>query len=371
MNTAVIVVDGVTPALLTGLAWLMPSLIGRTLPFGVRTPAERADAPVIAEQRGRYRWRVALGGAVVIAAGLVLSAVLPASAVPPVVLPALVPLLTVVVWLVAYHRARVAIMAVKRREDWYRGLRQGVVADTSLRTDPERFPWPWSLPALLVCAGTAVAGVLRYPSLPDRLPLHFGSSGVDRWGAKSVGTAFFPVFAQIATTAVILVVTWLAFRSRADLDPARPADSARRHRRFTVRTAVSLLVLAACVNLTMFVGAWAMWHPDQQVSLVLAMLPILAGTVVTLVVAFRTGQGGSRLPEPEGAEPEEDTGVVRRDDDRYWHGFGSLYVNRADPAIFVPKRFGIGWTVNFGNPRGLLVFGLLRSPVVVLPLLLR
>src|SRR5205085_3531870 len=58
MNTAVIVVDGVTPALLTGLAWLMPSLISRTLPFGVRTPAERADAPVIAEQRGRYRWRV-------------------------------------------------------------------------------------------------------------------------------------------------------------------------------------------------------------------------------------------------------------------------------------------------------------------------
>ncbi len=121
----------------------------------------------------------------------------------------------------------------------------------------------------------------------------------------------------------------------------------------------------------MFVGAWAMWHRDQKVSVVLALLPILAGLVVTLVVAFRTGQGGSRLPAPEGAEPEEDTGVVRRDDDRYWHGFGSLYVNRADPAIFVAKRFGIGWTVNFGNPRALLVFGLLLSPVVVLPLLFR
>jgi len=27
-----------------------------------------------------------------------------------------------------------------------------------------------------------------------------------------------------------------------------------------------------------------------------------------------------------------------------------LYVNREDPAFFVEKRFGIGYTINFGNP---------------------
>ena len=29
---------------------------------------------------------------------------------------------------------------------------------------------------------------------------------------------------------------------------------------------------------------------------------------------------------------------------------GIFYSNPDDPALFVPKRFGIGYTLNFGNP---------------------
>jgi uncharacterized membrane protein len=35
--------------------------------------------------------------------------------------------------------------------------------------------------------------------------------------------------------------------------------------------------------------------------------------------------------------------------DRCWRA-GIFYVNRDDPTLFVPKRFGIGYTLNFGNP---------------------
>ncbi|GHE14234.1 DUF5808 domain-containing protein [Streptomyces alanosinicus] len=88
-------------------------------------------------------------------------------------------------------------------------------------------------------------------------------------------------------------------------------------------------------------------------------------------IAVRTGQGGSRLrlPAKDGAVAEESTGMVRRDDDQYWRLLGTVYVNRADPALLVQKRFGIGWTVNFGNPRGVvLLLGLILAPLVV-PLL--
>ena len=54
-----------------------------------------------------------------------------------------------------------------------------------------------------------------------------------------------------------------------------------------------------------------------------------------------------------------------RDDDRYW--YGPFYNNPGDPAVFVPKRFGLGWTVNFGHPRGKLVMiGTLLLPLVLL-----
>lgn len=37
-----------------------------------------------------------------------------------------------------------------------------------------------------------------------------------------------------------------------------------------------------------------------------------------------------------------------RDDDANWK-FGALYFCPKDPAFLVPKRIGIGWTMNFGS----------------------
>ena len=40
---------------------------------------------------------------------------------------------------------------------------------------------------------------------------------------------------------------------------------------------------------------------------------------------------------------------VMRDDDRYYK-LGVFYVNPNDPSVWVPKRFGVGWTFNYGQP---------------------
>ena len=48
------------------------------------------------------------------------------------------------------------------------------------------------------------------------------------------------------------------------------------------------------------------------------------------------------------------TDAVFYDDDRYWYA-GVFYNNPDDPALFVPKRFGLGWTLNFGHPQAKLV----------------
>ncbi|MCW2898049.1 MAG: hypothetical protein JWO67_314 [Streptosporangiaceae bacterium] len=49
------------PIVLIGLLhWLVPSFVPPTLPFGVRIPRDRADAPVIAVWRRRYRYGTAL-----------------------------------------------------------------------------------------------------------------------------------------------------------------------------------------------------------------------------------------------------------------------------------------------------------------------
>ena len=81
-----------------------------------------------------------------------------------------------------------------------------------------------------------------------------------------------------------------------------------------------------------------------------------------MTIAMRMGQGGSRLLPGLAAAPAR-AGVVNRDDDRFWKG-GLFYVNHGDPAILVGKRFGVGWTLNFGNAKAwLLVEGMVLVAV--------
>ena len=41
--------------------------------------------------------------------------------------------------------------------------------------------------------------------------------------------------------------------------------------------------------------------------------------------------------------------TINRNDDRFWK-LGVIYINPEDPALFLEKRFGIGWTMNLGRP---------------------
>jgi uncharacterized membrane protein len=359
MTTEWLMLDVVEPLVILVAAWALPTITRPTLPFGVRVPAARAAEPVIDAQRRAYRWWVVITGGLVLLAGAVVAALtgFPAagSLVSVVVLLACVP---------GYLRARQAILAAKHREDWYRDLHEGVAVDTSLRTEPQHFPWLWTLPALLLLAGTVVLGVLRYPSLPASLAVHFNAHGdPDRVVAKSVGSAFATVFIQAGVTALIVVITALSLRARPDLDAAAPRRTARQHRVFTARTVRAVLLLTALLNLSMLIIAWQVWSGGAHLAVVPVLLPVLAGVVVLLAVGLRVGQLGSRVPAGDG---DEDTGVVQRDDDRYWRG-GVFYVNRNDPSVIVPKRLGYGWTLNFGNPRALW----LLLPVVVLAVVVR
>ena len=86
---------------------------------------------------------------------------------------------------------------------------------------------------------------------------------------------------------------------------------------------------------------------DLALVVFLAVAVVAVGGAVWLMV--RHGQGGA-LREGAADQPLAD-GLA---DDSRWI-WGVLYVNRDDPSIFVEKRFGVGYTVNFGNPKAVML----------------
>jgi uncharacterized membrane protein len=49
--------------------------------------------------------------------------------------------------------------------------------------------------------------------------------------------------------------------------------------------------------------------------------------------------------------------------DKNWK-WGVFYVNPDDPKVWVPKRYGVGYTLNFGNPWSWMALALILVAVV-------
>ena len=104
-------------------------------------------------------------------------------------------------------------------------------------------------------------------------------------------------------------------------------------------------------------------------SLVALVVIIIGAILPNLAVSLVYGQAGSRLLRRMTA-----SSALDYDDDERWH-LGIFYVNREDPSVVVPRRFGIGWAMNWGNPKawGLaaLLIAAIAAFIVMIEILLK
>jgi len=343
----------VSPVLVVGvLMCSAPAASRPTLQFGVRVPRERAGALVIRRERRAYYWRTAAIAVCCTVAAVAVQGHGSWWLSRIILLPELA------AGLGCFWVARRKIAAVKSADNWFAGLRQTIVADTTWRTDPPCFPARWLMPALAVIAATVIVGAVRYPDLPARLTVGFGGREV----AKSVVSVFAMVVGQLWITVLWTGLMLIVYRSRPDIEAADPAASTRRYRRYLVAVTQAVLTLAALVDLTLLLAALRNWQVFRLAGpgSALLILPFAVGLVVLAVVSFRTGQGGFRLAaHGPGYSPAAGTD---RDDDRFWKA-GLIYFNRDDPAIMVAARFGVGWTFNVANPMAwLIIAGIVAVP---------
>ncbi|MCO6749981.1 hypothetical protein KQH21_17720 [Streptomyces sp. IpFD-1.1] len=321
-----------------------PRLSPHAVPFGVRVPPGRAEAPEVHRERRRYRALLLPATAALTALSLGLGALTDSALVGSVAALVLCGV-AAVLWL----RAHQALTRAKEEGGWYEELRQGVAMDTSLRTDPVRMPWLWVVPSLLVLAVSATAGAFAYPELPDTLWLPERSpSGTEyRALATTFWSAFSLVLVQLAVTLTMVGTVAAVLRARADVDASRPRASAAEYRRRLALTARSLLGVGALLNVMLLGLSAMMWTGNRSGALLAVVVGVpallaVAGAVYPFLPMARAGAG---------AGEDEATGLVTRDDDRFWRAAGTMYVNADDPAVLVPKRVGLGWTVNLANRR--------------------
>jgi uncharacterized membrane protein len=204
----------------------------------------------------------------------------------------------------------------------------------------------------------AIWVAMHWDRLPSRLPLHWGFHGADRW----VDTNFTNVAGLLALFAALSLlpvgVAWGIVEWSRRVSSSLEGRTGERW--FRRRVAQLLVVIGVLVSLS----AWfAFLQPAAIVmdiwAAVLAIVTV--GFTLSLILA---GQGGSRQATPD-AVPAGD-----RTPDACWK-WGLIYVNPADPLILVEKRFGVGYTLNFGNRWSWALLALVLAPLAIGALLLR
>jgi uncharacterized membrane protein len=214
------------------------------------------------------------------------------------------------------------------------------------------------LPLLFLAALGAWVG-FRWDGLPQKFPVHWSTRGVDRWVPTTPGTVFGFLVVQALVCLLLIGIAWGLLHWSRRISTTGPRAIGERHFR---RRIVLLLIV------TEYFVPFPAWFAFFQPSATAVNVWGLALTTVVIafsVALIRGGQGGSRATVAAGAAPMGD-----RTPDSCWK-WGLFYVNPADPSILIEKRFGIGYTVNFGNRWSWVVLTLVLVPLAVALIFLR
>lgn len=358
--------------LIGGLLAVTPRIMPSTECFAVTIPPSAQQDPRIKGYLRSYALTVG-GVAVVCALGLAfaLPHVMgddPSSEQAAVAASAIITVATLVpiaagFALMLYYRSRVK--ALKQAEGWTASTQQA--AASIGEQVPQPISLAWNLLHVALALGMTAFALIMYDRFPAQIPMNTDFSGtVTTYVDKSVGTVLFPAIVVGYMSLIFTMCHWFIIISKQPIDPAAPATSAYAYGRFArIQSQLMLvggLIISASIGGTFYLTSLGI--ASMTVAASALMVIVILFVAAMTIISTRVGQSGARL-----AADLRPNDTLARDDDSHWY-LGTLYFNRDDPSIIVPKRFGIGWTINNARPAAWVLIALILVVTLLFCLLM-
>jgi uncharacterized membrane protein len=214
-------------------------------------------------------------------------------------------------------------------------------------------------PFLILFGAAAYVG-LQWEDVPARFPTHWNLAGTpDGWTTKSVAGVFRGLTIGLVACSMTLFTSYAVLHwTRLPRVTGKDGQQSRRVRHVNlIAMLASEYLIAVLLAWTSVVSMFSDQAGQLRLPLVFRVAPFALIIVGTLSIRLMR-----RLVASDGP-PIGDTTP-----DSCWL-LGRLYFNRADPALFVEKRMGLGYTLNLGNPVSWLVM-IVAVTALTIPLLL-
>ncbi len=234
-----------------------------------------------------------------------------------------------------------------------------ITIDTQTRAKSQMISILWFFPSLLLVIVHFIFAYSKFTDLPVSIPLSFDLSGnVIAYSEKTIVSILHMPFVSLFLLITFLAIFFVIKTSKQQLNVQNPEKSRIQNMLFYQRWLLFFIIFTPLIiiyNFILSLQYLLVIDISGWVFLMISVVSPLLIIIVTLVVAIYTGQSGSRINVDI---KEKRTKVIAVDDNKYWK-LGLVYYNINDPSIFLEKRMGIGWTINFGNPiavGGFIVF---------------
>lgn len=186
----------------------------------------------------------------------------------------------------------------------------------------------------------------QYDKLPANIPTHWGFDGkADAFSNKSIGSVMLPAILMWITELLVVFSHYAILRSKQQLNKDYSAESL--HNLLKSRKYWSIIMVGIHTFIVMNMSPIQLMMLDILNSQTYLIITLITSPLLILIICLlgiKVGNQGEKLGSKESS-------YATRDDDSYWLG-GLIYYNPQDPTVFIPKKVGIGYTVNLGSTLG-------------------
>lgn len=326
---------------------LIPRLTSNYFLLGVYVPEEDRSLPAVLEIRRKYTMMFMAMSIVGLGIGL-------AMYVTSDIIPEAIFIMTLCIQLIGVGISMVVCrryaLQLKIAQQWAipaEATRK--LADLKFRERPSVLHNGWFLIHLLIVVLCVGVVIVRWDSIPDTYVSHYTFEGKpDRYFAKSFATIFMINFIQLGQIALFIFINTVFKISKQHLDPNNPVISRNNQLQFRRANSIFLYVLSLfIIALQGFNQAEMLFNLRiNGLDILSIFIPLfLIGGFLTFLIYL----------DKRGLNSHKDLKIM---DDRQWRS-GVFYYNVTDPSLFVAKRYGIGWTLNFARPLSWVLIGVI------------
>ena len=216
--------------------------------------------------------------------------------------------------------------------------------------------------SLLLIIGVSIFLYINYDKIGDKIIMHTDFEGnITDMRDKTYLNVFYPGLVSLVSLAMFYFINLMVIKVRPRISKENPEKSLENNRKAKKAWTYYLGLNTFVMTLLFEIGVNFLALKDNSLPLyILTIITILLSIGGVIYLGIKVGTDGSKLDKMDDFSFEED--------DKYWILGAGFYNNPEDPALFVPKRVGVGYTINIGRPLGkfilILTFAILIFSLV-------